>query len=118
MSAAGAIVGGVSVTSRWHGTTPMAKSEGEFAHDSIQDSASIVEYLEALAQGFRNGRLLLCSGKKELILRPHGLLKLEVKAKRKGGGSKLSLRIGWKEVQAPPAKSEPFVISSSDGSAP
>ena len=93
--------------------TYMAKQTGEFQHQSMQDPASIVKYLEALAGGFRNGRLLFCSGKKELILKPHGLLKFAVKAKNEDGSTKVTLSVSWKDGRRSPAESEPLIIDSS-----
>ena len=90
----------------------MTKPAGEFGHRSIQDPGSIVAYLEALASGFRNGRLLFCSGKRELILKPQGLLKFAVKAKNKGGSTKVVFTVAWKNGRRKLAESEPFTIES------
>lgn len=75
----------------------MSKQTDEFEHESIQDVASIVKYLEAITQGFQTGRLLFCAGKKELVLKPQGTLKFAVQAKRKGDRVKFSLNVGWNE---------------------
>ncbi len=91
----------------------MAKQTGEFQHQSIQDPGSIVEYLEALASGFRSGRLLFCSGKKELILKPHGLLKFAVKAKNKDASTKVTLTVSWKDGRRSLADTESLKIDSS-----
>ena len=70
---------------------------GEFEHESIQDTGSIVKYLEALTEGFRSGTLQFSSGKKAIRLRPEGLLELSLKAKRKSGQARLHLEVAWKE---------------------
>jgi amphi-Trp domain-containing protein len=94
----------------------MTRQTGEFEHQSVQDTKSIVKYLEALANGFRNGRLLFCTGKKELVLKPNNLLKFSVKAKSKDSSTKVTLSVAWKEGRRSRAESEPLVIDSSDGS--
>ena len=77
----------------------MAKHEpsATFHHRSLQDRESIVSYLEALKKGFDSRLLLFCAGDKELVLKPEGLLDFSVKAKRKDGESKITLRITWTE---------------------
>lgn len=91
----------------------MSKSSDEFEHDSFQDADTIVKYLEAIAQGFQTGRLLFCSGKKELVLKPQGLLKFGVQAKRKDGRVKFSLTVGWSERGKEEIAGEPLSIQAS-----
>jgi amphi-Trp domain-containing protein len=69
----------------------------EFKHESLQDCASIVRYLKALIEGLESGRLEFGTDDQELSLEPRGLLELEVRAKRKGGRSKVALKLGWRE---------------------
>lgn len=70
---------------------------GEFAHESLQDPETIGKYLEALAQGFRTGKLEFSSGKKDIEMEPAGLLELAVRAKRKDGNARISIEVQWKE---------------------
>ena len=72
-------------------------SNDEFKHDSVQDRASIATYLRALLEGFEKGHLELGTGGQTFTLDPEGLLELEVRAKRKGGRCKLSLKVSWRE---------------------
>jgi len=69
----------------------------EFKHDSVQDRASIARYLRALLEGFEKGHLELGTEAQTLQLDPDGLLELEVRAKRKGGRCKLTLKVSWRE---------------------
>lgn len=85
---------------------------GEFYHDSLQDTASIGKYLEALAEGFQSGNLEFSSGKKAIRMHPSGLLELSLKAKRKNGEARLRLEVAWKEPKRrkesqPPLKIQP-----------
>jgi|GEM_PF-816720 len=93
------------------------KQPSEFDHDSLQDSESIGQYLDALAKGFDAGQLLFCAGKTEMLLRPQGLLKFTVNAKRKDGQVKLSLDVSWKERKRPRAE-EKLVIRTNGEASP
>lgn len=75
----------------------MGSEDNEFRFESLQDSESIAKYLEALKEGFSNGRILLGNQQKKMILEPDGLLKFDVKAKRKRDKIKLSIICTWKE---------------------
>lgn len=90
--------------------------DGEFKHESLQDGQTIHQYLEALAAGFQNARLELNSDGDGIVLHPDGLLKLTVKAKRKGDRCKLHLRLNWREKgpEELPKKRAPLLISGAD----
>ena len=81
---------------RRHLRTPMASND-EFKHDSVQDRTSIANYLRALLEGFEKGHLELGTAGQSFVLDPEGLLELEVRAKRKSGRCKLSLKVSWRE---------------------
>jgi len=83
---------------------------GEFAHESLQDTETIGKYLEALAQGFRTGRLEFSSGKKDIELEPSGLLELAVRAKRKDGAARIGIEIQWKEEAPKKSRQTPLRI--------
>lgn len=75
----------------------MSDQIGRFKHQSMQDPQSIVRYLAALKDGFGSGALVFSTNGKRLVLKPQGLVNLEVEAKRKGEGIKLSLKFRWNE---------------------
>ncbi len=75
----------------------MKGAENEFKHESLQDGASIVNYLEALAKGIRDQGLVLKNDSRELQLEPRGLLSLEVSAKRGAARSRVVLEVSWSE---------------------
>lgn len=74
----------------------MAKEE--FSFDSLQDCETIKSFLESLVDGFEKGRIILSTNGDEIMLMPKGLLNFSVKAKRKSDGSKMSIKIAWKEA--------------------
>ncbi|MBC8285687.1 MAG: amphi-Trp domain-containing protein [Nitrospinae bacterium] len=75
----------------------MAESDDEFKHESIQDTELIIKYLNALAEGFENGKLVFGTKQKKFILEPNGLLRLGISAKRKGRKVKIALKASWTE---------------------
>lgn len=75
----------------------MAQEDDEFRFESMQDRRSIEKYLNALMAGFLNGKIILGNQDQRMVLHPDGLIKLEVKAKKKGDRVKLTLISSWKE---------------------
>lgn len=92
----------------------MTSQNNEFKHESLQDSQTIVKYINALAEGFASGRLALGNNGNPIVLQPSGMLKLDLKAKRKDGRMKLSVKISWKEEDEEKKQidSKPLVIES------
>lgn len=91
----------------------MSLSEDEFKHESIQDTDLIIKYLNALTEGFENGKLIFGTKQKKFILEPNGLLKLGISAKRKGRKVKISLKASWTEGKdGKELNSEPLEIKA------
>lgn len=88
-------------------------SEGDFKHESMQDCETIVKYLSALGDGFENARLVLNSEEGAIILEPRGLLKVNVKARKKGERVKLSIKLSWREPEDDSTSRTPLRIDSS-----
>jgi hypothetical protein len=81
-------------------------SDGKFEFDSVQDEKSIKAFLAALTEGFGKGRVVLRSEAEEIALAPGPLMSFAVKAKRKDGESKLTIKISWKDAKSPIAAGE------------
>lgn len=93
----------------------MSSNDDRFKHESLQDGDSIVQYINALSEGFKNGALLFCSDNQRLVLKPQGLVGLHVEAKKKGNEIKLSLKFRWtEESNGEELTMKPLVISASD----
>lgn len=91
----------------------MSDSDHVFEHESLQDCESIVKYLQAISEGLQNRHLVLANGESPIELRPNGLLKFDLKARRKDGRMKLSFKISWKEEkQHKEGDSAPLIINS------
>lgn len=88
-----------------------ASSNDEFRHESLHDSETIVKYLTAISDGIQSGHLVLGNNGNPMVLEPNGILKLDLKARRKDGRLKLSFKISWKEPdESAKAKTRPLVI--------
>ena len=73
------------------------KGKEAFRHESLQDRQSIVAYLEALTEGFREGTLSFASDAGGITLNPEGLIQFELSASRKRDQMRLSLKFSWKD---------------------
>lgn len=69
----------------------------KFSHESLQDKETIKQYLQAVQEGLDKGRIVLSSLEDEIELQPRGLLKLTLKARRKGESSRLQIKIQWED---------------------
>jgi amphi-Trp domain-containing protein len=72
-------------------------SKEEFEHESVQDNETVSQYLQAMIEGFRNGKITFKSEDDELVLFPNNLLEFVILAKKKGDKNKISLRFTWKD---------------------
>jgi amphi-Trp domain-containing protein len=89
----------------------MAQDE-KFEFESIQDTQTIKDYLQSLIDGIDKGKVLLSSDGNDLELNPGSLLKFEVKAKKKGDSTKLTLKLSWRQPDAEEAENDDMSISS------
>jgi amphi-Trp domain-containing protein len=74
-----------------------APEQSEFSHHSLEDKNRVVEYLETLASGLRNGTLALKAGSDALALAPQGLVEFELQASKRYRRTRLSVTLGWTE---------------------
>jgi len=86
----------------------------EFNHESLQDRSSIVQYLRALTAGIESGRIELSTAAQTLVLEPEGMLDLQIRARRKAGRIKLSVKIGWREGESEVVRADPLSIRADD----
>ncbi len=71
--------------------------DDKFAFESVQDAQTIQKYLEALRDGFENGRIVVNSDGAEICMHPNGFMKFEVAVKKKGLENKLAIKVSWKD---------------------
>lgn len=80
-----------------------SKSSGKaksFRHESLQDSRSIVRYLNALAEGFEKGMLQFRDQEGEIVLEPNGMIRFGISAEQKSDRCDLALKLSWKQSRA------------------
>ncbi|GAB7081819.1 amphi-Trp domain-containing protein [Megalodesulfovibrio paquesii] len=83
-----------------------------FKHESLQDPASVLAYLDALREGLAKGALVLTTKEKELVLQLKGLIRFDIEAKRKDSQRKLTLKLTWKDCDEPMDDAEDLSIEA------
>lgn len=73
-------------------------ADEKFRHESLQDRESIGKYLNALSDGFLNGKLQFTWKDKRLVLEPQSLIKFDIETKKKDGEVKMNLRFRWEQA--------------------
>ena len=91
----------------------MSKVE-RFEHESIQDKLSIQQFFSTLVDGIEKGRIVLSAEKDQALLTPAELMRFSIKAKKKSGKSKLTIKLTWKDsaIEAYRKKGNEIQISS------
>lgn len=73
----------------------MLESKHRFRHQSLQDSKSIQELLEAISDGIGRGELRFSDKDGEILMHPKGLLELKLTASEEESRHRLELRVSW-----------------------
>ena len=91
----------------------MSSSGNRFKHESLQDCESIVDYLDALKEGFSAGAIVLSMNGSEMALKPEGLISLNLEAKKKSDEVKLTIRLKWnEEEESQESENQPMSIQT------
>ena len=94
----------------------MSGSTDRFKHESLEDTDSIVKYMEALRDGLQKRALRFQADEKSLEVKPNGLINLELEARRKGHDIKLTIKLRWSETSpVEEAKSKSLKIGPEHG---
>lgn len=88
-----------------------ARKEASFRHQSLQDAVSLVEYLNALSEGFTKSSLQFRDDTGEITLEPAGLIRFEVNASKKPDQHSLTLRFTWKQHDVDEKDAGPLLIN-------
>lgn len=73
------------------------EAEREFQHESTEDKDSVVKYLQMLSEGFRTGQIEFKSGQEKIVLRPSGLIQIDLDVKTQNKKEKLTIKLSWKD---------------------
>lgn len=71
------------------------KDESKIKFKNEMESDEAVVYFAAIVDGLKRGSLVLQQGDERLELKPHGKLKVKVKAARKEDKENFSLELSW-----------------------
>jgi amphi-Trp domain-containing protein len=85
-----------------------------FSYESVEDLESVLKYLQAIRQGFIDGRLSFAHRDQNLVLEPRGLLDFALEASSKGKAHSLKMKFKWKD-KSPEEEAEPQPLSISTG---
>ena len=77
----------------------MSKKTENFEHESIQDRDSVINYLKAISEGFKKGRLKLSDEDDELTLTPEKMANLRIRAVKSKKSQELRIKINWSSEQ-------------------
>ena len=77
----------------------MTDERKRFQHSSVQDADSVVELIQAIAEGLNKGRLTLGDDAATVNLKPRGLLEINIDAEQQSGVNNLNLQIRWTDAQ-------------------
>ena len=86
--------------------------DDKFEFESVQDCQTIQKYLQALQEGFAQGRIVLNSEGSEICMHPGGYMKFEVSVKKKGTDNKLGIKVSWKDTNGESPASGTISITS------
>lgn len=95
----------------------MADDEREFEHESLQNKRSIIAYLGALQNGFKNGTLTISDPEGTIDLKPNGLVRFQVRAGKKHHRIRLTLKMEWRTDSAENGRAWPLTVRSEDDEA-
>lgn len=73
----------------------MAKNTSSFKHESLQDQASVVAYLNLICQGIEKGQIHLANEEDDVTIKTKGLSRLKIKAKQAKSHQELRITLAW-----------------------
>ncbi|WP_051678466.1 amphi-Trp domain-containing protein [Thiomicrospira pelophila] len=73
----------------------MAKNTNSFKHESLQDQASVVAYLNLICQSIEKGQIHLANDEDDVTIRTKGLSRLKIKAKQAKTHQELRITLAW-----------------------
>jgi amphi-Trp domain-containing protein len=73
----------------------MRKSKKSFRHESLQDTKSISDILQAITRAIAKGKVVFSDEDDKIIMEPEGLLHLKVTASQEDSRQRINVRISW-----------------------
>lgn len=82
----------------------MTQSRKNFRHESLQDTDSVRDILDAITRGIEKGSLTLSDEEGKIVMKPKGLLSVKLTASEEDSQQRMNLRISWEGSQSRPKK--------------
>lgn len=73
----------------------MRKSKKSFRHESLQDTKSISDILQAITKSIAKGKVVFSDEDDKIVMEPEGLLHLKVTASQEDSRQRINVRISW-----------------------
>jgi amphi-Trp domain-containing protein len=89
----------------------MRQGKKSFRHESLQDAASIQEILTAISDGISKGKVTFSDSDDKIVMRPEGLLHMQVTASQEEGRDRISIRVSW-QVEDKQGKKKSLRVSA------
>lgn len=77
-------------------------------------ASEVVNILTDLAKTFKEGKVCIESGKKNIVLKPSGDIYVEIEAEVKKDKEKLSIEMSWRQVEQQKEAESSLKISSTE----
>lgn len=90
----------------------MAKKTEYFEHESLQDKASVIAYLNALSEGIAKGEILISDDDDTQLIHPQNLALMSIRAKKSKNEQSLRLKLEWKQSNDDDGDSAPLFIKA------
>jgi len=90
----------------------MGKKTDTFEHESIQDKDSIINYLNAISEGFKKGRIQFSDEEDEMTLTPETMANLRIRAIQSKKSQELRIKISWSSDQDEDIDDTPLFIDA------
>lgn len=90
----------------------MPKQSHNFEHESIQDREAIVSYLKALTKGIEKGEILFADDDESMLMRPHELGRLRIRASQTKKEQSLRIKLSWLSDEESTSDDSPLFIKT------
>lgn len=89
-----------------------------FEHQSLQSLAAVLDYLDTIRDGFKQGHLKLSQEDDEVTLTPKGLTRVKIKAKQAKQHQEIRITLAWipDETTGEHDQADALLLSSKAGS--
>lgn len=90
----------------------MAKNTDYFEHESLQDKESIINYLNALADGIKKGEVIFSDEEERLEIQPEKIGQFRVRASQTKKTQEIRLKLSWSNKKQSDLDDTPLFIQA------